>query len=109
MFVCVNIFTSFAQYFRSRAFASGLVAAVNYLLAFAATKTYYDLETFLSLPGVILFYGIIGIIGFIAMYYTLPETEQRSLEDIERHFSDNNRSIMDIHIKIHSTQNLHNP
>lgn len=83
------------------------MAAVNYLLAFAATKTYYDLETFLSLPGVILFYGIIGIIGFVAMYYTLPETEQRSLEDIERHFSDNSRSITDIHIKIHSTQNLH--
>lgn len=41
------------------------------------------------------------------MYYTLPETEQRSLEDIERHFSDNSRSITDIHIKIYSTQNLH--
>lgn len=92
--------------FRSRAFASGLVAAVNYMLAFAATKTYYDLETFLSLPGVILFYGIIGIFGYVAMYYTLPETEQRSLEDIERHFSDNSRSITDIHIKIHSTQSL---
>lgn len=43
---------------------------------------------------------------FIAMYYTLPETEQRSLEDIEIHFSDNSRSITDIHIKINSSQDL---
>lgn len=31
----------------------------------------------------------------------LPETEQRSLEDIELHFSDNNRSITDINIRIY--------
>lgn len=87
---------------RSRAFASGLVAGLNYLLAFAATKTYYDLEVLLSLPGVICLYGVVGVLGFIAMYFTLPETEQRSLEDIERHFSDHSRSITDIHIKINS-------
>lgn len=98
----------FIYCFRSRAFASGLVAAVNYLLAFAATKTYYDLEMFLSLPGVLLLYGIIGIIGYVAMFYTLPETENRSLEDIERHFSDNSRSITDIHIKIHPTESSRN-
>lgn len=91
---------------RSRAFASGLAASVNYLLAFAGTKTYFDLENILSLPGVIGLYGLVGVVGFIAMYFTLPETEQRSLEDIERHFSDNNRSITDIHIKMNSSQNL---
>lgn len=32
------------------------------------------------------------------MYILLPETENRTLEDIERHFSDNSRSITDIKI-----------
>lgn len=34
------------------------------------------------------------------MYLTLPETEQRSLEDIELHFSDNALGLTDINISI---------
>lgn len=36
------------------------------------------------------------------MYWMLPETENRSLEDIELHFSDNSRSMTDINIRINS-------
>ena len=32
------------------------------------------------------------------MYFLIPETENRTLEDIELHFSDNNRKITDIKI-----------
>lgn len=40
------------------------------------------------------------------MYFTLPETEGRSLEDIELHFSDNNRKITDINIRMSASQDL---
>lgn len=33
------------------------------------------------------------------MTFMLPETEDRSLEDIELHFSDNQRSIFSTHIQ----------
>lgn len=33
------------------------------------------------------------------MYHILPETENRTLEEIELHFSDNKRKIYDRHIK----------
>lgn len=33
------------------------------------------------------------------MYFLLPETENRSLEDIEIHFSDNDRKMTDRKIK----------
>lgn len=33
------------------------------------------------------------------MTFMLPETEDRSLEDIELHFSDNKRSIFSTHIR----------
>lgn len=33
------------------------------------------------------------------MTFMLPETEDRSLEDIELHFSDNKRSIFSTHIQ----------
>lgn len=39
------------------------------------------------------------------MYLILPETEGPPLEDIEMHFSDNKRSITDIHIRKISVQN----
>lgn len=34
------------------------------------------------------------------MYFILPETEKRSLEDIELHYADNTKKITDIHIRI---------
>lgn len=64
-------------------------------MVFTAKKTYYNLETTLSLPGVSLFYCIISGIGLIVMYLILPETEDRSLEDIELHFSDNSKNLTD--------------
>lgn len=36
---------------------------------------------------------------FITVYLIMPETEQRSLEDIELHYSDDTKGITDIHIE----------
>lgn len=51
------------------------------------------METTLSLPGISLMYAFICFIGLIVTYNILPETENRTLEDIELHFSDNSRPI----------------
>lgn len=68
---------------------------MNYIFGFVTTKTYYNLETMLSLPGVSLLYCVITGIGLVSMYFILPETEGRTLEDIELHFSDNSKKITD--------------
>lgn len=47
----------------------------------------------------------------IAMFFILPETEKRSLEDIELHYSDDTKKITDINIRInnhHSSNNRNN-
>lgn len=88
-----------SQLFRSRSMACGITAALNYAMTFVTTKTYFNLESSLSLPGVILFYGICGCIGVLFVYFFLPETEKRTLEDIEIYFSDNKRKLTDIHIR----------
>lgn len=67
-------------------------------MTFVCTKTYYNLETWLSLPGISLFYCIIAAIGFIMNYFILPETENRSLEEIELHFSDKSKKLTDRYI-----------
>lgn len=85
--------------YKTRGIATGLTASLNYLISFIATKTYYNLETSLSMPGVALFNCIIVGIGFILMYNILPETENRSLEDIELHFADKSRKLTDRQIR----------
>ena len=57
------------------------------------------MEEWLTLPGIITFYGVVGAIGYVAMYLTLPETEECTLEEIESHFSDNSRKLTDIRIR----------
>lgn len=49
---------------RARGFATGIAAAANYFMAFIATKTYYNFESALSMPGVTMLYCIIGIFGY---------------------------------------------
>lgn len=84
--------------FRTRGLAAGLAAAINYTMGFATIKTYYDLETSMSMPGVALFYCVIATLGLVLMFNILPETEGRSLEDIELHFSDDSKKITDWYI-----------
>lgn len=93
--------------FKSRGFATGITAAINYSLSFVTTKTYLNLEGWLGLYGVIWFYCIIDICGFVFIYFLIPETEHRTLEDIETHFSDNQRKLTDINIiKLKKVQKL---
>lgn len=47
------------------------------------------------MPGVALFNCCVMGAGLILMYKILPETENRTLEDIEMHFSDNSKKITD--------------
>lgn len=74
---------------------NGIAAALNYLFGFITKKTYYNLEATLSLPGTALFYCIVCGIGLIFTYAVLPETEGRSLEEIELHFADNSKNLCD--------------
>ncbi|XP_055308622.1 facilitated trehalose transporter Tret1-like, partial [Sitodiplosis mosellana] len=85
--------------FKSRGVASSIAVSFSFLMGFISRKIYYSLETTLSLPGTKLFFCVISGLGFVLMYLILPETENISLEDIERHFSDNSKKITDRKIR----------
>lgn len=109
------------QFIRSREYASGFAAAFNCMVIFISAKTYFNLEHTFSLPGVALFYGIVGVLGydvqrinntifswwfvalfsfrFIVAYLILPETENRTLEEIEAHFSDRTKRLTDTDVQ----------
>lgn len=73
-------------------------------MAFITTKTYYNLEKSLTLFGVITLYAVVDVLGMLFIYFFMPETEKRTLEDIEIHFSDNNRKLTDVKIKKNVSQ-----
>lgn len=72
---------------RTRAITSGVTVTINYLVLFAATKSYPFLESHLGLHGVLCLYFCFGAMGFLFLYMFLPETENRTLEEIENHFA----------------------
>ena len=84
---------------RSRGLATGISAALNYVCAFIATKTYLNVERDLGLPGASLFYAAFAIGGAMILFFILPETEGLTLEDIERHFAEEGRKVTDRKIK----------
>ena len=81
--------------YRARGIACGFTPALANLLLFIFTKIYYDLEVMLSLQGMSMLYCVLTGAGVVLMYFILPETEGRTLEDIELHFSDDSNKITD--------------
>jgi hypothetical protein len=73
--------------FRTRGLASGIAAAACYVFLFLASKTYLDVENGFLLHGAFWFYGGISCVGFVFLYFRLLETEGKTLEEIERHFT----------------------
>lgn len=46
------------------------------------------------MPGALAFYGCVAVVGVVVSYLITPETEGRTLEDIEYHFSKNERTLL---------------
>lgn len=70
-----------------RGIASGLSGGLGYIFGFASNKSFLKMISTFTLPGVFWFYGAMSLIGTVILYFTLPETEGRTLIDIERHFA----------------------
>lgn len=83
--------------------SSGLTAALVHLMFFASTKTYYGFETTVGLFGILCFYTLVAIAGTMFMYKFLPETEGKTLEEIEAHFSDNSLKLSNHKIRLTKT------
>lgn len=68
-----------------------MAAAASYIIFFAAAKTNYNIEYAFHLSGTFALYGIIGFIGTVYLYLFLPETEKKTLAEIEAYYKSNRR------------------
>ncbi|XP_060518481.1 facilitated trehalose transporter Tret1-like isoform X2 [Cylas formicarius] len=69
-----------------RATASGFSGAASYMLAFISNKIFFWMVNHFTLPGTFCFYSAVSFIGFVLLYFLLPETERKSLHEIAEHF-----------------------
>ncbi|KAI5694364.1 hypothetical protein M8J75_015612 [Diaphorina citri] len=80
-----------------RATAAGAAASSSYIFGFTINKLYFPMRDLFSLSGLFIFYGLINLLGMAGLAVLMPETESRSLADIEEHFADKSKTF-DTHI-----------
>ncbi|CAH1406567.1 unnamed protein product [Nezara viridula] len=74
---------------RGRGVGGGLSAASFYIEWFIVTKTWPYIQSVIQLYGMFFLYSSLGFIGTFYLYMNLPETEGKSLEEIEGMFKKN--------------------
>jgi sugar phosphate permease len=72
---------------RVRGLAGGITTCCAYLFSFAVLKTYPEMKDTLGRQGVFLFYGAAALLGTVFLWLCLPETQGKTLEEVERMFS----------------------
>ena len=80
---------------RSRATAQGTGAAWNYVIMFIGSKTLIDLETHFRLTGAFATYAAFAYLGTIYLYFFMPETEGKPLQEIEAFYQGRFRIFAD--------------
>lgn len=69
-----------------RSAAAGISSALGYLVGFLSNKLFINMVAEFSLNGTFWFYSAVSLIGVIVLYFTLPETENRTLIEIQAFF-----------------------
>lgn len=70
-----------------RSGASGISGGTGYVFGFLSNKLFLHMLATLTLPGTFWFYSAVALVGAVVLFFVLPETEGRSLIEIEEHFS----------------------
>ncbi|XP_026680955.1 facilitated trehalose transporter Tret1 [Diaphorina citri] len=83
----VTVMTASLQLAGGRGAGGGISAAFFYTGAFVASFTFLDLQHLLNWYGVFYFYGTMSAIGVVFIFFCLPETEGRTLAEIETYFA----------------------
>lgn len=84
-----------------RGTAAGISSALGYLVGFLANKVFLNMVALLTLNGVFWFYSAVAIFGCVILFFVLPETENKSLSEIEAFFDKKNKQ----HLREKSTLN----
>ncbi|KAF6207877.1 hypothetical protein GE061_016326 [Apolygus lucorum] len=74
-----------------RGVAGGITTCMTYTISFFAVKLYPAMVSSLDKHGVFYFYGTMALLGTIFVFFFLPETQGKTLAQIEEHFAGKKR------------------
>lgn len=70
-----------------RSISIGLVNIIGYGFLSIANKFFFNMVNSITLTGVFFCFAVVNLIGCIVLYFILPETEGKTLQEIEKYFS----------------------
>ncbi|XP_043263388.1 facilitated trehalose transporter Tret1-2 homolog isoform X3 [Colletes gigas] len=68
--------------------AASSASLLNWLLVFIITKFYNDLKLSINISGTFWLFSGVCAVGIFFVYFLVPETKGKSLEEIQREFND---------------------
>uniref|UniRef100_A0A1Y1LY30 Major facilitator superfamily (MFS) profile domain-containing protein n=2 Tax=Photinus pyralis TaxID=7054 RepID=A0A1Y1LY30_PHOPY len=71
----------------TRTVGCGVAPSAYYISGFAANKLYLSMISRLTFAGVYWTYACVCFVGLLLIYFAVPETEGKTLDDITKHFS----------------------
>lgn len=71
---------------------SSIVAFSNFLMSFIVTKTFIDMQRLMTHAGVFWFYSSICFVGVLFGFFLLPETKDRTANQIQAYFKSDRKS-----------------
>lgn len=69
-----------------RGLAAGLTVCVVYTMSFFTIKLYPTMVTVFGNEMVLIFYGIVSLVGIVYVWIFVPETKGKTLQEIEEYF-----------------------
>jgi len=72
---------------RAKSLAGGIATASNWFTAFLTTKEFEDLELALDRFGAFWLFAGVCLVGVAFVFFFVPETKGKSLEEIEAEFA----------------------
>ena len=81
---------------KTRGFAAGLTICAGYFMSFINIKAYPELVGSLGNEVIFIFYGIVSLLGLSFVYFVLPETKGKSLQEIENYFRGEKKPEIDV-------------
>lgn len=78
---------------RVRGLTAGLTVCFAYFMSFIAIKSYPSMLLYMGNDIIFLLYGTVSLLGTLFVYFLLPETKGKTLQEIENLFKRQTSSI----------------